>query len=98
MSHPLVKHGLVAQSSSDDGINYVSNLIRPFYKTAEQAGIGFVQGFIGADIKNPLFCLTDGVSSLTATFNILYRIFSEEQYPLSSDMWQNVGDSTYLLS
>ena len=73
-------------------------MIRPFYKTVEQTGIGFVQGFLGADIKNPVYCFTDGLSSLTSTINILYRIFNEEQDPLSSDMWQNVGDSTYLVS
>ena len=98
MTHPLVKHGFVEQTSSDSSVNYVSNLIRPFYKTAEQAGIGFVQGFLGADIKNPVFCITDGLSSITATINIISRIFTEELDPLSSDMWQNVGDSTYLLS
>ncbi len=98
MTHPLVKHGFVEQTSSDSSVNYVSNLIRPFYKTAEQAGIGFVQGFLGADIKNPVFCITDGLSSITATINIISRIFTEEPDPLSSDMWQNVGDSTYLLS
>ena len=73
-------------------------MIRPFYKTVEQAGIGFVQGFLGADIKNPVFCITDGLSSITATINILSRIFTEEADPLSSDMWQNVGDSTYLVN
>ena len=98
MTHPLVKHGFVEQTSSDSSVNYISNLIRPFYKTAEQAGIGFVQGFLGADIKNPVFCITDGLSSITATINIISRIFTEEPDPLSSDMWQNVGDSTYLLS
>ena len=98
MTHPLVKHGFVAQASSDSSFNYLSNLIRPFYKTLEQAGIGFVQGFLGADIKNPVFCITDGLSSITATINILSRIFTEEADPLSSDMWQNVGDSTYLVN
>ena len=76
--HPFVKHGFVAQSSGDATTNYFMNIVRPFYKVGEQAGVGFIQGFLGADIKNPVYCVTDGLSSLISTINMINKIFSEE--------------------
>ena len=34
-THPFVKKGFVAQSSSDTATNYALNVIRPFYKYVE---------------------------------------------------------------
>ncbi len=54
----------IVTSSIDDGtdenLNMFMNWIRPFYKNAEYALTGTVQGFFNVDVKNPLYCFTDG--------------------------------------
>ena len=75
VTSPFVKHGLIVESSQGSTANYMLNLVRPVYKTFEQAFVGFFEGFFNADIKNPVYCITDGLSSLSATFTLIDKIF-----------------------
>ncbi len=94
MTSPLVKVGLVSKSSTDASINYALNTVRPFCKFVEQEALGFVSGLLGAEIKNPVYCLMDGISSV---YNIVNKIF-EEHDPLLSYMWRSIRDSTNVLN
>ena len=53
----------------------------------EYAVLGLSQGFLGLDLKNPLYCFTDGLLSLKGAFEMLNRIFNEEEEPMQSDIW-----------
>ena len=98
VTNPFVKHGLMVEGSSGTTVNYMLNYIRPVYKIVEQAFTGYVEGLFNADIKNPVYCLTDGMNSLSTSFTLISRIFDEEDDPFNSIMWLSVADSKYLLS
>ena len=78
ITNPFIKHGLIVESSQGSTNNYMLNIMRPVYKILEQAFVGYIEGFLNADIKNPVYCFTDGFSSFTATLSMLKRIFTEE--------------------
>ena len=78
ITNPFIKHGLIVESSQESTNNYMLNIMRPVYKILEQAFVGYIEGFLNADIKNPVYCFTDGLSSFTATLSMLKRIFTEE--------------------
>ena len=95
--NPFVKNGLIVETSEGSTATYLLNVLRPFYKIPEQAFVGYIEGFLNADIKNPVYCLTDGIDSLSASISILNSIFNEPN-PWSSDLWMRYSDSAYLLN
>ena len=49
---------------------------------AQYAVMGLSQGFLGLDLKNPLYCFTDGITSIRGAIEMLNRIFNEEEEPM----------------
>ena len=99
-SSPLEKVSRpLAQSAGVDTTttNLFWNFVRPVYKNVEYSVMGVSLGLFGLDLKNPLFCFTDGLTNLLGAIDIINRIFTEEEQPMASDMWQNVSDGIYLL-
>ena len=68
-------------------VNLAFNYLRPFYMNAEYAVLGMSQGFLQVDLKNPFYCINEGVASVLGAAEMVVRIFAEEEQPLASDIW-----------
>ena len=68
-------------------VNLAFNYLRPFYMNAEYAVLGMSQGFLQVDLKNPFYCINEGVASVLGAAEMVVRIFTEEEQPLASDSW-----------
>ena len=74
-------------SGGNTNVNLAFNYLRPFYMNAEYAVLGMSQGFLQVDLKNPFYCINEGVASVLGAAEMVVRIFAEEEQPLASDIW-----------
>ena len=82
-----VTRPLTQPSGGNTDVNLAFNYLRPFYMNAEYAVLGMSQGFLQVDLKNPFYCINEGVASVLGAAEMVVRIFAEEEQPLASDIW-----------